>query len=69
MHPGRPDVESDPKDRAGFAIGIGLRYSHGRGQALGVLFPAQYDPSSIIRSPSNGKVNEIAFNLGVKFSL
>ena len=69
MHPGRPDVESDPKDRADFAIGIGLRYSHGRGQALGVLFPAQYDPSSIIRSPSNGKVNEIAFNLGVKFSL
>ena len=68
MHPGRPDVESDPEDLAGFAIGIGLRYSHGRGQALGVLLPAQYDPSSIIRSPSNGKVNEIAFNLGVKFS-
>ena len=68
MHPGRPDVESDPEDLAGFAIGIGLRYSHGRGQALGVLLPAQYDPSSIIRSPSNGKVNEISFNLGVKFS-
>jgi hypothetical protein len=64
MHPGRPDAESDAKDGAGFAVAVGLRYSHGRGQALGTLFPAQYDPSSIIPSPTSGKINEIALNVG-----
>ncbi len=68
MHPGQPDVESDSKDGAGFAIAIGLRYSHGRGQALGFLFPAQYDPSSITRQGTDGKINEIALNLGVNVS-
>ncbi|MDH3203019.1 MAG: outer membrane protein transport protein [Myxococcales bacterium] len=68
MHPGRPEAESETKDGAGFAIAIGLRYSHGRGQALGFLFPAQYDPSSITRQGTDGKINEIALNLGVNVS-
>jgi hypothetical protein len=66
VHPGRPDA--DEKEGAGFAIAIGLRYSHGRGQALGILFPAQYDPSSITRQGANGRVNEIALNLGANVS-
>ncbi|MGB5696705.1 MAG: hypothetical protein WBM46_13685 [Polyangiales bacterium] len=68
MHPGQPDAESEEEGRAGFAIAVGLRYSHGRGQALGTLFPAQYDPSSIIPSPTSGKINEVALNLGANVS-
>lgn len=68
MHPGQPDAENDSEEGAGFAIAIGLRYSHGRGQALGILFPAQYDPSSITRQGTDGKINEIALNLGVNVS-
>ena len=66
VHPGRPDA--DQKEGGGFAIAIGLRYSHGRGQALGILFPAQYDPSSITRQSANGRINEIALNLGANVS-
>lgn len=66
MHPGRPDAESKADDKTGFAFAIGLRYSHGRGQALGILYPAQYDPASIVQTPTDGKINEIAVNLGVK---
>ena len=66
VHPGRPD--SDEGKGGGFAIAIGFRYSHGRGQGLGVLFPAQYDPSSITATGANGKINEIAINLGANVS-
>jgi hypothetical protein len=66
VHPGRPD--SDEGKGGGFAIAIGFRYSHGRGQGLGVLFPAQYDPSSITTTGANGKINEIAINLGANVS-
>jgi hypothetical protein len=67
VHPGRPDADSD-KEGAGFAIAIGFRYSHGRGQALGVLFPAQYDPSLITREGTDGRINELALNLGANVS-
>jgi len=66
VHPGRPDA--DAGERGGFAIAIGFRYSHGRGQGLGVLLPAQYDPSSITATGANGKINEIALNLGANVS-
>ncbi|MBT8450400.1 MAG: hypothetical protein KJO40_00395 [Deltaproteobacteria bacterium] len=66
VHPGRPDA--DEGKGGGFAIAIGFRYSHGRGQALGVLYPAQYDPSSITATGANGKINEIAINLGANVS-
>jgi hypothetical protein len=65
VHPGRPDADDG---KGGFAIAIGFRYSHGRGQGLGVLFPAQYDPSSITTTGANGKINEIAINLGANVS-
>ncbi len=65
VHPGRPDAD---EGKGGFAIAIGFRYSHGRGQGLGVLFPAQYDPSSITTTSANGKINEIAINLGANVS-
>jgi hypothetical protein len=66
VHPGRPEV--DPEEGGGFAIAVGFRYSHGRGQALGVLFPPQYDPASITREGTGGKINEIALNLGANVS-
>jgi hypothetical protein len=65
VHPGRPDAD---EGKGGFAIAIGFRYSHGRGQGLGVLFPAQYDPSSITTTGANGKINEITINLGANVS-
>jgi len=65
VHPGRPDAD---EGKGGFAIAIGFRYSHGRGQGLGVLFPAQYDPSSITTTSANGKINEITINLGANVS-
>ncbi len=66
VHPGRPDANAE--EGGGFAIAIGFRYSHGRGQGLGVVLPAQYDPSSITRTGSNGRINEIAINLGANVS-
>jgi len=67
VHPGRPDADDDKKG-GGFAIAIGFRYSYGRGQALGILYPATYDPSSITRGGVEGKINEIAINLGANVS-
>ena len=66
VHPGRPDA--DAQERGGFAIAIGFRYSFGRGQGLGALLPAQYDPSSITATGSGGRINEIALNLGANVS-
>ncbi len=66
VHPGRPDAYDG--EGGGFAIAVGCRYSHGRGQGLGVLLPAQYDPSSITRAGADGKINEIAINLGANVS-
>jgi len=68
VHPGRPDAEGDAKEGAGFAIAIGVRYAHGRGQGLGVFLPAQYDPSAITRGGTDGKINEITLNLGANIS-
>jgi len=68
VHPERADAEGDAKNEGGFSIAIGFRYSHGRGQALGFSFPAQYDPSSITVEGTNGRINEIALNLGANVS-
>ena len=74
VHPDRQTAEE--KEGPGFSFAIGIRYAHGRGETLGLLFPVQYNPSEIItcgQSPvPNGcvgvptKVNEIAINLGAK---
>jgi hypothetical protein len=66
VHPDR--AASGTAESGGFSIAIGFRYSHGRGQALGVVFPAQYDPSSITFDDTSGRVNEIALNLGANVS-
>ncbi len=66
VHPDRPDLEAEEKDGIGIAIAVGLRYAHGRGQVLGLVIPAQYDPSSITATGINGKINEISINLGAK---
>jgi hypothetical protein len=68
VHPERAEAEGDAKKGGGFSIAIGFRYSHGRGQALGFSFPAQYDPSSITVEGTNGRINEIALNLGANVS-
>lgn len=74
VHPDRQTAEE--KEGPGFSFAIGIRYAHGRGETLGLLFPVQYDPSEIItcgQSPVPSgcvgvptKVNEIAINLGAK---
>jgi len=66
VHPGRP--AADAGERGGFAIAIGFRYSFGRGQGLGFLLPAQYDPSSITTAGTSGQIHEIALNLGANVS-
>lgn len=74
VHPDRQTAADD--ERLGISIAVGIRYSHGRGETLGVLVPDQYDPSQIANCsdpnmPSNcnavaTKVNEIGINLGAK---
>ncbi|MBT8468980.1 MAG: hypothetical protein KJN97_09545 [Deltaproteobacteria bacterium] len=66
VHPDR--AEGDAKEEGGFSIAVGIRYSHGRGQALGRSLSAQYDPSSITLEGTNGRINEIALNLGANVS-
>ncbi len=68
VHPDRADATGDANKKGGFSIAIGLRYSYGRGQALGVSIPVQYDPSSITVEGTNGTINEIALNLGANVS-
>ena len=74
MHPDRQTPGE--KDGLGVSIAIGLRYSHGRGDTLGMLIPSTYDPSLIRTCTNPGapdncipvatKVNEIGINLGAK---
>jgi hypothetical protein len=74
VHPDRQTAADD--EGVGVSIAVGVRYSHGRGETLGVLVPDQYDPSQIAscsdpNAPSNcnpvaTKVNEIGINLGAK---
>ena len=64
----RPDAEPTEADKAKtpIAIAVGIRYSHGRGDTLGVLLPASYDPDQIQLRPVATKINDIDFNFGVK---
>ena len=68
VHPERADTEGDAKKGGGFSIAIGIRYAYGRGQALGLLLPATYDPSSITLEGARGSINEISLNLGANVS-
>lgn len=74
VHPDRQTATDN--NGLGFSIAIGIRYGHGRGDTLGLLVPAQYDPTLIRTCTNPGrpdncvpvatKVNEIGINLGAK---
>lgn len=66
VHPDRQKAQPAEKEGVGLAIALGLRYAHGRGDALGLLIPDTYDPASLTTAPIRGTVNEISFNLGAK---
>jgi hypothetical protein len=63
-----PEDASPEGDKTYITLAIGLRYSHGRGDILGLLLPATYDPAAIETNPANARVNDIAINFGLKFS-
>ncbi len=74
VHPDRQTTEE--RDGPDISIAVGIRYSHGRGDTLGLVVPDQYDPT-VIRNCSDPeapdnctaistKVNEIGINLGAK---
>jgi len=48
------------------AVAIGVRYSHGRGDMLGLLLPPFYDPAAIQTRPVDTKINDADINFGVK---
>ena len=72
-----PDRQTSAKEEGvGVSIAVGIRYSHGRGDTLGLVVPESYDPSQIANcsdpqnpsdcTPVATKVNEIGINLGAK---
>jgi len=61
--PARPNPD---KDGIGLSIAIGVRYAHGRGDVLGVVIPADYDPAALQPVPVKAKINKIAINFGAK---
>jgi len=64
-----PPEEAVPGgDKTYITVAIGLRYSHGRGDILGLRLPAVYDPAAIETNPVDARVNDIAINFGLKFS-
>jgi hypothetical protein len=64
----RPGTEraGDQAGKTPVALAIGLRYSHGRGDTLGLLLPATYVPTAIETPRVDTKVNDIDINFGVK---
>ncbi len=59
----------DPDEKKSYiTVAVGLRYSHGRGDILGFLLPAEYDPDAIQTTPVAARVNDIDINFGLKFS-
>jgi len=53
-------------DKLLIAVAIGVRYSHGRGNLLGLILPPFYDPDAIQTSPVDTKINDADINFGVK---
>ena len=60
--------ELPEEDKAYITLAIAVRYSHGRGDILGLRLPAFYDPAAIETAPVAARVNDIALNFGLKFS-
>jgi hypothetical protein len=63
----RPDAEPVENDgKPPIALAIGIRYSHGRGDTLGVLIPATYTAGGAEFRRVATKINDIDINFGVK---
>ncbi|MBW2188462.1 MAG: hypothetical protein JRG93_02565, partial [Deltaproteobacteria bacterium] len=63
--PDAPETSADD-DKLVIAFAIGIRYSHGRGDILGLLLPPTYNPDAIQTRPVDTKVNDVDINFGVK---
>jgi hypothetical protein len=61
-----PPGASADSDKLLIAVAIGVRYSHGRGDMLGLLLPPFYDPAAIETRPVDTKINDADINFGVK---
>ena len=64
VHPDKQSTEEE--EGVGFSLAVGLRYAFGKGDTLGLLIPAQYDPSNIINNPVTTKVHEIGITFAAK---
>lgn len=63
----RPDSNPSKDDgKVPIALAIGIRYSHGRGETLGVLIPAVYSPEGAELRRVATTINDIDLNFGVK---
>lgn len=62
---GSPEASAD-NDKLLIAVAIGVRYSHGRGDLLGLVLPPSYDPDAIQTRAVDTKVNDADINFGVK---
>ena len=64
----RPDADVPPEDsgKVPIALAIGIRYSHGRGETLGALVPAEYTPDGAEFQEVATRINDIDLNFGVK---
>lgn len=62
---GSPATNADD-DKLLIAVAIGVRYSHGRGNLLGLLLPPFYDPDAIQTRPVDTKINDADINFAVK---
>jgi hypothetical protein len=64
VYPNRDEPED--KDALGFSLAVGFRYSFGKGDALGLLLPSEYDPGAITVIEVPTKINELAINVAIK---
>ncbi|MBW2587800.1 MAG: hypothetical protein JRD92_12755, partial [Deltaproteobacteria bacterium] len=64
VHPDKQSAEEE--EGVGFSLAVGLRYAFGRGETLGLLIPAQYDPINIINNPVPTTVHEIGITFAAK---
>ena len=64
VHPDKQSTEEE--EGVGFSLAVGLRYAFGKGDTLGLLIPAQYDPINIINNPVPTKVHEISITFAAK---
>jgi hypothetical protein len=63
-----PDAAPTSADegKTPIALAIGIRYLHGRGDTLGLVFPTAYEPDPVDVQRVATKINDIDINFGVK---